>query len=449
MAPSASFRGRFSEITFLVPTFLVSFALFAVLLSTKSTDTTALLQTPAPVATEQHKLQLTTSNVFTLVIFSDLHFGEEEHGWGIDQDINSTRVMNAVLDAEEAIDLVVLNGDLITGENTFQENSSDYVSQIVAPMRDRAIPWASTYGNHDSKFNLSREAIFRAEKEFPLSYTQRMDTSLPGVTNYYLIVQSSDGGPVAVLWFFDSRGGASYQHDPSDQDDIPNWVADETAQWFTETSQEIRSQHGPLPGIAFVHIPPHPYLAVQQDGLDPARFPGINDDVPVSIQGGGHDDDAFVKALQQDNLLHSVYVGHDHGSSWCGIWPSRLAKKLVQRKLHGDDDDDDEEEEEEEDDDDDEEDDDDDDGDDDEHNEDSSGHRKGPFLCFARHTGYGGYGDWDRGARVVQLSFQDLNDDGTFADEGEMSVETWVRMESGEVITRVMLNETYGNDIYT
>lgn len=439
MAPSAIVRGHSSEIIVLVPTFLIAFALFAILLSTNNAaDTTAaLLQTPAPAPTEQAKqLQLTTSHAFTLAIFSDLHFGEEEHGWGIDQDLNSTRVMNAVLDAEEAIHLVVLNGDLITGENTFKENSSDYLSQIVTPMRDRSIPWASTYGNHDSKFNLSREAIFLAETAFPLSYTQRMDTSLPGVTNYYLILRSSDGDSVAVLWFFDSRGGASYQHrhDPPDQDDIPNWVADETAQWFTKTSQELRSQYGPLPGIAFVHIPPHPYLATQKDGLDPARFPGINEDVPVSIQGGGHDDDAFVKALQQDKLLHSVYVGHDHGSSWCGIWPSEPAKKQVQRKPHDEDDDDDDDEDED---------------DDDEHDEDSSSHREGPFLCFARHTGYGGYGDWDCGARIVQLSFTDLNDDGTFADEGEMTVETWVRMENGKVITRVVLNETYGTDVYT
>lgn len=420
MARVAIHRVCFPELAFLVPTFLISFALFAVLLSLYHTHAPAPFQTPTPVAAGgQPKLQLKPSHhVFTLAVFSDLHYGEEEHSWGIDQDINSTRVMNAVLDAEKAIDLVVLNGDLITGENTFKENSSDYLYQIVAPMRSRNIPWASTYGNHDSKFNLSRDAIFQAEKDFSLSYTQRIDTSLPGLTNYYLIVHSSDGNPVAILWFFDSRGGSSFQHDPPDQDDIPNWVADETAQWFTTTSKKIRTQHGSLPGIAFVHIPPHPYLAVQQNGLDPARFPGLNDDVPVSIQGRGHDDDAFVKALEQEHSLHSIYVGHDHGSSWCGLWPSRAAKEQSQRTPQG------------------------------EHDEDLH-HHGGPFLCFSRHTGYGGYGDWDRGARIVQLSFEDLNGDGTFTDEGEMSVTTWVRMENGDVITLVTLNETYGTDIYT
>lgn len=409
MARDTRPRVQLLELIFLVPTFLIAFALLTVLLSP--------LQPPVPVTRDYPKLEFKRPNVFTLAIFSDLHYGEEEHGWGIDQDINSTRVMNAVLDLEDSIDLVVLNGDLITGENTFKENSSAYVDHIVTPMVVRNIPWASTYGNHDSKFNLSREAIFQAEKKYPLSYTQQMDTTLPGVTNYYLILQTNDGRPVALLWFFDSRGGASYQQDPLNEDDIPNWVADETAQWFVTTNQQIGIQYGRLPSIAFVHIPPHPYLVTQMAGLDPTRFPGINDDVPVSIQGRGQDDDAFVDALTQDALLHSVYVGHDHGSAWCGTWPSDPAiGRPRRRKPHGDDD---------------------------------YSEHGGPFLCFSRHTGYGGYGTWDRGARIVQLSFEGFNDDGSFSNEGELRVDTWVRMENGEIITRVTLNETYGLDTYT
>lgn len=400
---------------FIVWTVLLTFVLFAVLLSLDSPGRASpppLADIPVPPTSDElPKLTLKKTNVFKLAIFSDLHYGEEEHGWGIDQDLNSTRVMNAVLDAETSLDLIVLNGDLITGENTFKENSSAYVDQIVVPMVNRRIPWASTYGNHDSKYNLSREATFQAEKKYELSYTQQMLPSLPGVTNYYLLIQNSDGRPAAVLWFFDSRGGASYQGDPSNQDDIPDWVADETAAWFTATSNQIRAEYGPLPSVAFVHIPPHPFLAAQKAGLDPARFPGINEDVPVAIQGEGGDDNAFVNALLHEKLLHSIYVGHDHGAAWCSVWPP----SDVTGKRH------------------------------DEHD---ARERTKPFLCFSRHTGYGGYGSWARGARIVQLVFEDLDDGGQPDDLNGMRVETWVRMENGAVITRVTLNETYGSDLY-
>lgn len=345
-----------------------------------------------PFSTAKPPLKLDPAGTFTIAIFADLHYGEEEHGWGIDQDIKSTRVMRAILGSESP-DLVVINGDLITGENTFRENSTGYVHQIVAPLVEGHLPWASTYGNHDSKFNLSRDALFRAESAYSLSYTMRMDPSLPGITNYYLLIYNStskgDLRPVAVLWFFDSRGGASYQHEPANEDDIANWVHRDTARWFRTSQELLRAKYGLLPSLVFVHIPPHVFLNAQDEGLDPSRFPGVNDDVPVAIEGEGTEDGDFVQALLSTEGLHSIYVGHDHGNAWCSTWPE---------KPHA------------------------------------------PFLCFSKHSAYGGYGTWNRGARVVQLSFPNGNT--------VFEVQTWVRMENGDVVSRVSLNKTYGVDTY-
>ncbi len=56
----------------------------------------------------QPLLRLNANNEFNIVIISDLHYGEEEDGWGITQDINSTRVINEILEYEEP-DVVVLS----------------------------------------------------------------------------------------------------------------------------------------------------------------------------------------------------------------------------------------------------------------------------------------------------------------------------------------------------
>ncbi|OLN83072.1 putative inactive purple acid phosphatase 16-like protein 1 [Colletotrichum chlorophyti] len=335
---------------------------------------------------------------FTLAIFSDLHFGEQEFGWGIDQDINSTRVMRTVLNSEHP-DLVVLNGDLITGEDTHKENSTKYIDQIVQPLVTANQKWASIYGNHDSKYNLDREQLFRAEKGYDLCYTTSMGDNLPGITNYYVPIFDGDAkDPIALLWFFDSRGGTSYQTDSDNMDDIPNWVAPETAEWFQHTYQELNEKHGRvIPSVAFVHIPPRVFLEAQNSNLDPAKFPGLNADAPLAIQGQGQEDSPFVEALLESEGLHSVYVGHDHGDSWCSTWPGHEAGLGAEA----------------------------------------------PFLCFAKHTGYGGYGTWNRGARVIKLSFADGG-----GGDSVMSVESWVRMENKDIVTRVSLNETYGLDIY-
>jgi hypothetical protein len=61
-------------------------------------------------------------------------------------------------------------------------------------------------------------------------------------------------------------------------------------------------------------------------------------------------------------------------------------------------------------------------------------------ICFGRHTGYGGYGNWVRGSRQILVDIESLGKD--------RSIETWIRLADGEVSGRVTLNATYGNDRY-
>jgi hypothetical protein len=59
-------------------------------------------------AAQQPLLRLNGHNEFHIAIFADLHYGEEEGGWGINQDVNSTRVMNDILGFEDP-DFVILS----------------------------------------------------------------------------------------------------------------------------------------------------------------------------------------------------------------------------------------------------------------------------------------------------------------------------------------------------
>lgn len=134
------------------------------------------------------------------------------------------------------------------------------------------------------------------------------------------------------------------------------------------------------------------------------NYPGLNEDVPLAQQGysnTGSEAIPFMQALLDTPGLHSIYSGHDHGDSWCGRWPeSTLPGYGV-----------------------------------------GGGSSQGrPFLCFCKHSGYGGYGVWNRGVRQIRMSFD---------QSSAMSVDTWVRMQAGTIVTAVTLNETYGEDIYS
>ncbi|KAH0341658.1 Metallo-dependent phosphatase, partial [Aureobasidium melanogenum] len=379
--------------------------LFAIAASTVSTRAIPILQ-PTDV------LRLDANGSFQLSIFSDLHFGEAEDTlWGPEQDINSSRVMNSVLDNEQTTGLVVLNGDLITGENTFLHNSTKYVDSVVAPLVKRGMSWASTYGNHDSDFNLSRQGIFEEESKYPLSRTKNMVlASDAGVSNYYLPVYGKDSAvPEFLLWFFDSRGGNYFQQESTTGTPVPqpNWVSQSVVDWFTDTRSALEQKHGHIvPSVAFVHIPVNAMAAFQVTGVNANHEPGINDDNPLAQQGSASgqgevsgttfsyngQDIPFMQALLDTKGLKAVFSGHDHGDDWCFRWDS----KLKGMNLTG----------------------------------------NGLDLCFSRHSGYGGYGSWIRGSRQVVLK------------KGQEDVETWVRLEDGGVSGRVTLNGTYGQDSY-
>ncbi|KAJ6749686.1 hypothetical protein OIU85_000331 [Salix viminalis] len=50
------------------------------------------------------------------------------------------------------------------------------------------------------------------------------------------------------------------------------------------------------------------------------------------------------------------------------------------------------------------------------------------WLCYARHTGYGGYGNWRRGARILEINDQPFY------------IKSWIRMEDGDEHSHIILS---------
>lgn len=340
-------------------------------------------------------------------------------------------------------DLVVLNGDLITGENAFLENSTDYVDMLVGPMLDRGLPWASTYGNHDYQVNVTGWRILEREQRWANARTRQMVYDVDaGVSNYYLPVYGSDCDaegyydeeeagcvPELLLWFFDSRGGFRYQEWDEDGRQVkhPNWVDYSVVQWFQQTNAELVNRHEKvIPSLAFTHIPTEASRALQAQrydntgGVHPNLQPGINDDIVAQQaqgwcpdgddgSGGGEScpyggqDVPFMHALTTTPGLMALFSGHDHGDTWCYKWDGLLPGMNVAGN--------------------------------------------GVNLCFGQHSGYGGYGNWIRGGRQVLVSEAALraaSEGGGYGGD----LDTWIRLESGDVVGEVRLNATYGQDWY-
>lgn len=219
-----------------------------------------------------------------------------------------------------------------------------------------------------------------------------------------------------ILWFFDSRGGFHYQQTHPDGSRVgqANWVDLSVVAWFLKESALLTAKYGKvIPSMAFVHIPTYASFALQtedgRDSIDPHKQPGINDDYPLAPQAQGWcadgrndgtcdyggQDVPFMQAITSTPGLIGVFSGHDHGATWCYKWDKLVSGMSVKGN--------------------------------------------GVNLCFGQHSGYGGYGNWIRGARQIQVTKDMLK---------RAEAHSWVRLESGSVVGDVMLNATFNQDEY-
>ncbi|TKY53399.1 inactive purple acid phosphatase 16 [Spatholobus suberectus] len=332
---------------------------------------------------------------FKMALFADLHFGEAASTeWGPLQDVNSTKVMNTMLD-DEAPDFVIYLGDVITANNMMIANASLYWDQAISPARNRGIPWASVFGNHDdAAFEWPLEwfsppgippihcpqtaTSCSGEEECSFKGTGRLELMTneikhngsfssygprnlwPSVSNYVLQVSSPDDpqSPVAFLYFLDS-GGGSY----------PGVISSGQVEWFRQKAEGINPDSR-VPEIVFWHIPSTAYKVVAPKfGIQKPCVGSIN----MESVAAQEVETGIMDLLVNRTSVKAIFVGHNHGLDWCCPY----------RKL---------------------------------------------WLCYARHTGYGGYGDWPKGARILEIT------------QTPFSLQSWIRMEDGHVHSKVILS---------
>ncbi|XVE61082.1 hypothetical protein DITRI_Ditri06bG0011400 [Diplodiscus trichospermus] len=334
---------------------------------------------------------------FKIALFADLHFGENAWtDWGPQQDVNSIKVMSSVLD-NETPDFVVYLGDVITANNIPIANASLYWDQALSPTRSRGIPWASVFGNHDDAPFVWPMEWFSAPGIPQLvcpgvnsSYSGELEyCSFRGTSRLELMKNEMDNNLLSFsrsgpkdLW----PGVSNYvlqvfsQKTPqtplvylyfldSGGGTYPEIISSAQVEWFKRISNEINPDSR-VPELIFWHIPSKAYKKVAPWFRIGKPCVGSINKEKVAAQEAEMD---IMKILAKRPSTKAVFVGHNHGLDWCCPY----------RKL---------------------------------------------WLCFARHTGYGGYGNWARGSRILEIN------------EEPFSVKSWIRMEDGSVHSEIILS---------
>ena len=314
------------------------------------------------LANRKNNQDSSATAVFRIMQIADIHLGEAEYkAWGPEQDRKTWVALDRLVKAEgaENIDVLILSGDQLTGNNVFA-NATAYYKILAQKLSVYGIPFAMIFGNHDDApfeyegadgqihkitAKTSRRQLVDALGSFDLSLTRAGPSDVFGVSNYWLDVWLNDSDVGSRIAFFDSGGGSLEQQVNTSQLD-----------WFIETNSR-----NDLPVVVFSHIPTSEFFF--DDTCQGDKNEGV---ATLSYDAG------FIDTLQAAKNVHFVGVGHMHGNDYC----CPLANQSI---LH---------------------------------------------LCFGRHSGYGGYGRWERGARIYELSV---------TNKSRFSWMSYVRMESGQI----------------
>ena len=271
----------------------------------------------------RHTLRFKQDGTFRVAIFSDVHALETISA----QTVNA---INAIV-RKETPDLVLFNGDLMmqpTDPAAVRKNIADMTAYLEA----NGIPWAHTFGNHDSETvsavpAVSRETQQKLYESFPHCLSKKGEEGLGGVGNYVLPVLRSDDEKIAFnVWALDSGSYLDLAHEGlgemasgAMQTHIYNphvfaYMPFKEIRWYFETSEALESYNGAkIPGIMVFHIPLCEYEAIVRNREQTGMLGTAGEQICCSELNSG----LFTAALDRGDIGMFV-AGHDHVNDFIG-----------------------------------------------------------------------------------------------------------------------------------
>jgi Calcineurin-like phosphoesterase len=328
---------------------------------------------------------------FRILQLTDLHLGEAPYeDWGPAQDVKTFQLVRDLLsfeheiddddgnnkNAHRTIDLVIFSGDQLTGNNV-DGNATVYYDRLGDLMDEMKLPYAMIFGNHDDMDFITnypdgliaqhpartlRHALAVSDRRHRQSLTPLGPVDIFGVSNGVLSVYHPNDGSLVLQVVLLDSGGGS----------LAQQIVANQLDWYQSQRQLD------VPAIAFQHIPTDQF---QYGGENTSSvcsgYNGENGIAPLDDDPTGE----ISRLAQIDTKLLVLAVGHNHGNSYC--CEQQQQQQQQQQPTTA-------------------------------------------VLCFGRHSGYGGYGTWDRGARVYTFSWEKDDSSTTLR-----SWHTYVRLQYG------------------
>jgi len=254
---------------------------------------------------------------FKILHLTDIHLGGSLYSYS--KDMKALKAVYAEI-AYTKPDLVIVTGDLTfpLGIMSLSLNNAAPVSQFAAFMRNVDIPWAFTYGNHDteSMAALSENGLDELFKK--LSYKTSGNLLYPyvqpditGRNNQLIEIRNSDGTLNQAVFLLDSNAYTG------EGINVYDYIHDDQVEWYADQIRRLNAEEGhTVSSMVFFHIPLQQYRTAyelyEQGSGEVRYFFGENGEKMIDKVCCSDYPSSLFDTMTELGSTKAVFCGHDH-----------------------------------------------------------------------------------------------------------------------------------------
>lgn len=254
---------------------------------------------------------------FKILQLTDIHLGGGVLSY--DKDLKALKAVYALLEHTRP-DLVIVTGDLTypVGLSSFSFNNTAPVQQFAALMRNTGIPWAFTYGNHDTESYAATSQQNLNELYKYLSWNTSRTLMYPyiqpditGRNNQMIELRNEDGSLNQALFLIDSNAYTGEGFNKYD------FIHDDQVQWYKEQILRLNdAEEKTISSLVFFHIPLQQYKTayeLYEKGSDEVKYYfGSNDESFMDKVCCSEYPSSMFDTAKELGSTKGFFCGHDH-----------------------------------------------------------------------------------------------------------------------------------------
>ena len=258
-----------------------------------------------------------TEGDFKILHLTDIHLGNSLYSYRKD-----IKALQACYDeiAYTRPDLVIVTGDLCfpLGIMSMSLNNSAPVYQFAAFMRNTGVPWAFTYGNHDTESiaSMDRQSLNEVYKSLSFKTSgvllyPYVQPEITGRNNQLIELRNADGSLNTALFLLDSNAYTG------EGINVYDYIHDDQVDWYASQVEHLNTEAGRVvPSLIFFHIPLQQYRTayeLYEAGSDAVTYYfGENAEKMINKVCCSDYPSALFDRILELGSTTGVFCGHDH-----------------------------------------------------------------------------------------------------------------------------------------